>query len=90
MRIVWTNEALDDIQQIINYIASDNKRAALKVADNIFATIDNLLTPNPHLGRLGRVKAVCVPIIYHCLQHHQRADYYSGHSSLISFVAGVF
>ena len=56
MEVVWTDEALSDVQQIINYIASDNKKAALKVANSIFTTIDNLLTPNPHLGRLGRVK----------------------------------
>jgi plasmid stabilization system protein ParE len=52
-RIVWSRSALDDFDAAIAWIARDDPRAALSVADRIDAAIQALAaTPT---GRRGRV-----------------------------------
>jgi toxin ParE1/3/4 len=52
-RVVWSDDALDDIDSIIHHIALDSKRSARLVVDRIEAAA-NLLGEMP-AGRPGRV-----------------------------------
>ncbi|MCF6187625.1 MAG: type II toxin-antitoxin system RelE/ParE family toxin [Desulfobulbaceae bacterium] len=54
MQIRWTNTALDNLDDAVEYIAADNPAAAKKVAQKIWNSI-RLLRYQPGLGRLGRV-----------------------------------
>jgi len=51
--IVWSDEALDDFDSAIAYIAKDSKRSASLVADRIEAAIESLSAMPT--GRPGRV-----------------------------------
>ena len=53
-RVVWSDEALDDLDDAMSYIGVDNPAAAHLVIDRIAAAID-LLAEMP-VGRIGRVK----------------------------------
>lgn len=55
MRVRWTDEALEEIEAIVTYIAQDNVSAALALADGIFDSVEAILPANPHAGRPGRV-----------------------------------
>jgi toxin ParE1/3/4 len=55
MNIVWSAEALDDLQSLRAYIASESPRAARATALKIIAAIENQIQDNPHMGRPGRV-----------------------------------
>ena len=50
VKIVWTDSALDDLDEIAEYIALDKIGAAKKLVQNIFSKID-LLADQPELGR---------------------------------------
>jgi len=50
--VVWTDGALRDLAQHTRYIATFNPRAAVRVADDLMKTADNLAT-FPHRGRPG-------------------------------------
>lgn len=50
-KVVFTQLALDDLEQIVFYIAKDNSNAALKLHDKIMETTNKLIT-FPMLGRL--------------------------------------
>ncbi|MCV0395236.1 MAG: type II toxin-antitoxin system RelE/ParE family toxin [Rhizobiaceae bacterium] len=52
--VVWSDDALDDMDSAVRYIANDSYRAATLVVDRIEATIE-LLAEYP-TGRAGRVK----------------------------------
>jgi len=52
--IAWSDDALAEFDEAIFHIATDNRRAAILVADRIEAAID-LLAEMP-AGRQGRVK----------------------------------
>ena len=54
MRIRWTNKALDNLDQAVEYIAENNPAAARKVARTIRESIE-LLADQPGIGRPGRV-----------------------------------
>jgi addiction module RelE/StbE family toxin len=54
MRIRWTNKALDNLDQAIEYIATNNPATAQKVAQSIQESIE-LLEDQPGIGRPGRV-----------------------------------
>uniref|UniRef100_UPI00405682F6 type II toxin-antitoxin system RelE/ParE family toxin n=1 Tax=Candidatus Electrothrix sp. TaxID=2170559 RepID=UPI00405682F6 len=54
MRIRWTNKALDNFNQAVEYIAANNPAAARKVAQSIQESIE-LLEDQPGIGRPGRV-----------------------------------
>ena len=53
-RVVWSDDALDDLDDAMSYIGADSPAAAHLVVDRIKAAID-LLAEMP-VGRIGRVK----------------------------------
>ena len=53
-RLVWSREALDDLEELRSYIAADNPRAALGVFVRIVDQVA-LLPQQPNIGRPGRV-----------------------------------
>jgi len=55
MRIIWSPEAIIDLTDLRDYIASDNPDAARRVALAILNTIEVGLAKNPERGRPGRV-----------------------------------
>ena len=55
MKIRWTNEAIQEIEAIVKYIAKDNVTAALALGDDIFDSVEDILPDNPKAGRPGRV-----------------------------------
>lgn len=40
--IVWTNPALDQLEEIADYISLDKPEAAFRLVKQIFSTVDNL------------------------------------------------
>ncbi len=56
MELFWSDEALNELSEIISYIAKDNPTAAENVAQHIYSEAELLLTEHPHYGRTGRVK----------------------------------
>ena len=53
MRIVWTRLAVDDREQIFDFIGANNVEAALTIDDRILEAIENL-AHFPQMGRPGR------------------------------------
>ncbi len=49
--LIWSSEALDDIDQIAEYIARDSLHHAQQVVERLFGLADDLPT-NPQLGRV--------------------------------------
>jgi toxin ParE1/3/4 len=54
MKIVWSRRAVQHLEEIRNYIATDHPQAARRVAAQILESVD-LLAGHPHIGRAGRV-----------------------------------
>jgi toxin ParE1/3/4 len=54
MKIIWSPQARDDLEEIFNYLLEDNPSAALSVCERIEQQT-KLLTNHPNLGRAGRV-----------------------------------
>lgn len=54
MNIVWSTEALDDLDSLRAYIAKDSPKAARATALAVIAAVERL-PDNPHIGRPGRV-----------------------------------
>lgn len=55
MEIIYTNEAIDDIDNIHDYISKDNFMAADNLLNRIYKVID-LISKNPYIGVVGRVE----------------------------------
>ncbi|HEX5226873.1 MAG TPA: type II toxin-antitoxin system RelE/ParE family toxin [Bryobacteraceae bacterium] len=55
MLIRWSPAAVDDLEQIFNYIQSDDPAAAQRTIQAIYESAE-ALGRHPHLGRLGRVR----------------------------------
>lgn len=55
MNILWSPEAIEDLNSLRAYIAQDNPSAARSVALHIIHSIEQLLQDNPQMGRPGRV-----------------------------------
>jgi toxin ParE1/3/4 len=55
MNILWSPEAIVDLNSLRAYIAQDNPSAAPAGALHIAHSIEQLLSDNPHMGRPGRV-----------------------------------
>jgi addiction module RelE/StbE family toxin len=53
-RVVWSNDALNDLDDAMSYIGADSPAAAHLIIDRIEEAI-NLLAEMP-VGRIGRVK----------------------------------
>jgi toxin ParE1/3/4 len=52
MKVVFDDEALDDLRGIYRWIAADNPRAAEKIVARIFAKAERLASPE--LANMGR------------------------------------
>ena len=55
MNILWSPEAIEDLNSLRAYIAQDNPSAARVAALHIAQQIEQLLSDNPQMGRPGRV-----------------------------------
>jgi len=55
MKIVWTRIALEALEDIADYIAADNPRAAYRVTETIRTSVERL-AEFPNIGREGRVE----------------------------------
>ena len=55
MNILWSPEAIKDLNSLRAYIAQDNPSAARAVALHMTHSIEQLLPDNPQMGRPGRV-----------------------------------
>lgn len=75
MQIRWSPAAAEDLEQIFDYIVTDSRASAQRVAEAIYKRAEALGT-NPYLGRRGRIEGtreLTVPplpfiIIYRVLQ----------------------
>ncbi len=54
MKVIWTSEAERDRIEVVNYIATDNLRAAAKM-DELFGLAAARLAKRPKSGRPGKV-----------------------------------
>ena len=54
MKVRWMAAARQDRADIIDYIATDNPRAALKM-DQLFSDAANLLASHPKIGKVGKI-----------------------------------
>lgn len=54
MRVLWTPEALEDREEIWDYIAADNPRAAGRM-DSLFSEAAARLSEHPKQGRVGKI-----------------------------------
>jgi toxin ParE1/3/4 len=55
MQIRWSPASAEDLEQIFDYIRTDNPGAAQRVAQTIYDPADSL-GADPYLGRRGRVE----------------------------------
>jgi len=56
MNILWSPDAIEDLNSLRAYIAQDNPSAARAVALHIAHSIEQLLPDNPQMGRPGRIR----------------------------------
>lgn len=56
MIVSWQPEAIDNLDEIVAYIAGDDLAAALRLGNQIIDSVDQNLSQNPKLGRPGRVE----------------------------------
>ncbi len=54
MKVLWTPEALQDRNDIWDFIAADNPQAAARM-DELFSDAAARLAEHPNLGRAGRI-----------------------------------
>ena len=54
MEVIWTEEALGDVEAVVAYIARDNASAARELTE-LIASIVELLPTQSAMGRPGRV-----------------------------------
>jgi toxin ParE1/3/4 len=54
MKIRWLDLAVDDLEQIADYIAQDNPTAANRMVSRLWASV-KILASHPETGRPGRV-----------------------------------
>jgi len=54
VRIKWTKGAQNNLNQIEDYIAQDNPKAAVDIVIKIIKTV-GMLSENPAMGRAGRI-----------------------------------
>ena len=55
MNIIWSPEAIEDLNSLRVYISEDDPSAARRVGLHIIRNIEQFLPDHPHLGRPGRV-----------------------------------
>lgn len=62
MRVIWTEPAARALEDIQDYIARDNRRAAWEVAQRVRQAV-NQLQEHPKMGRTGRVRGTLELVI---------------------------
>ncbi|HZD39453.1 MAG TPA: type II toxin-antitoxin system RelE/ParE family toxin [Terriglobales bacterium] len=55
MNILWSPEAIEDLNSLRAYISENDPPAARRAALHILHSIEQLLPDNPKMGRSGRV-----------------------------------
>jgi toxin ParE1/3/4 len=55
MTILWSPEAIEDLNSLRAYIAEDDPAAARRIVLHIMRSIEQLLPDSPQMGRPGRV-----------------------------------
>jgi toxin ParE1/3/4 len=55
MNIVWSDEAVEDLQSLRAYLSKDSPKAAQAMALAVVSAIEIMLPDNPQIGRPGRV-----------------------------------
>jgi toxin ParE1/3/4 len=55
MTVIWSHEALFDLDDLREYIAEDNPDAARRAAITVIGIVEDGLSGNPKLGHPGRV-----------------------------------
>jgi toxin ParE1/3/4 len=78
-KVLFLQEALDDLEEIVLYIAHDSIKAALRVHDEIIAKANDLyifpkrgrLVPDPKIGKAGYRMLLVEPYIvfYKVIDH---------------------
>ena len=68
MRVIWTPDAQQDRADILDYIAADSSRSAIKM-DELFSKAAARLEDHPKLGRAGRISGTreVIPHKSYCL-----------------------
>jgi len=51
VKVVWTKESIDRLNEIESYIASDDLKAAIKFIDSVISLAESL-SKNPERGRI--------------------------------------
>jgi toxin ParE1/3/4 len=78
-KVIWTDEAIADLRQLVTFISRDNPTAAVKLGETIVQK-SMILAAQPRLGRMLRnspkdaVRELVVPpyrVIYEIDDHHQ-------------------
>jgi len=62
VRVIWTEPAARALENIQDYIAKDNRRAAWEVAHRVRQAV-NQLGEQPKMGRTGRVRGTLELVI---------------------------
>jgi toxin ParE1/3/4 len=62
--VVWSSEALDDLDSLRAWIAKDSPKAAREIALAIIEAVERL-PDNPHIGRPGRVPGTRELVVPH-------------------------
>jgi plasmid stabilization system protein ParE len=80
--IVWLDQALDDLDSVLNHIANDSPKAALRYGADLekSSEIGRFSNVGPRLQRslplLGFPKPPCLPSVRrsgkHCIYYHDR------------------
>ena len=63
MRLVWREEALDDLEAITSYIANHNEFAALRLQDAVEACAERL-PDHPFMYRKGRAPGTREAVVH--------------------------
>ena len=63
LRIVWTDEAVEDLETIAAYVAARNLPAARRLTGLIFDAIERL-GDYPHAYRIGRVEGTREAVVH--------------------------
>ena len=76
MRLIWTDLAVKDLEELRLYVEADNPQAARATALRILSTVKRL-TKHPRLGRPGRVEGtreLVVPASPYLVAYRLHAD----------------
>ena len=52
-KVIWTDEAIDDLRQLVAYISTDNPTAAVKLGETVIQK-SMLLSMHPRFGKIFR------------------------------------